>query len=1061
MTYTLEEWKTSLSNRLQQSKDWLAKVKAEGTPYLLYGSLCGMSLWPLVARAQETGQLLPVALTLGSVVGGVGANLVAEQIQRWIDAKDGATEEDVIEWAKENAATNADLTGALNTILEKLDAIPQAATGLSEADRAWLSQTLSRELDQLGALGRFEATLSGAGLIIQGSNLQGGPGSVVGSSAGGHIITGSDNVVNIGTSSGPEPSDLQTDYLNGLFEACGALSLSGVDKAAAREAEADLNLSAVYTALLTLSTQSEEGRRAEQLLERAEGRLPALAQLDRHKYLVLLGGPGSGKSAFVNFVTMCLAGERLGRKRANLEQLTAPLPDDEGQDQEERQPWLQGWLLPVRVILRDFAARGLPPVGQAATADDLWQHIATELEALTLGDYVPHLEAHLRQYGGLLLLDGLDEVPEAGERRTQIKQAVEAFRGAFSRCRILVTSRTYAYQRQDWRLKNFEQAVLAPFSQGQIRRFVDRWYAHIAALRGLQADDAQGRADLLKRAISTNERLNELAERPLLLTLMASLHAWRGGSLPDRREELYNDAVDLLLDWWERPKVIRAGGQVIVQQPSLAEWLKADKGKVRQFLNQLAYDAHASQPRPEGTADIDEDSLVGGLMRLSDDPAALNPAQLVSYLSQRAGLLLPRGVGVYTFPHRTFQEYLAACHLTDAGYPDEVAYLARTAPQRWREVALLAGAKVARGGAFGVWPLVDALCDRPLDPGTAEEPDWWGAHLAGQFLTETADLGQLSRANAEKVARVIEWLCHLVRQSSFPATERVLAGQALANLGDPRPGVGLNPDGLPDIVWCEVPAGSFLMGTAKASADVWDGTPQKSVDLDGFQISKYPITNAQYTAFVKDGGYTQTWRRCWTKVGWDWKERLGRTGPDRYGSPFDLPNHPVVGVSWYEALAFCNWLTLKLREGGKLATAQRLILPTESQWEKAAQGPDGQTYPWGQDPDPNRANYGDTGIGATSAVGLFPAGVSPYGVEEMSGNVWEWCLTKWEEDYRDYRDDNDLEGDARRVVRGGAFYGYLPRSSVRCAARSRHSPHYRLNAVGFRVLVSPIPSSAL
>ena len=97
MTYTLEEWKTSLSNRLQQSKDWLAKVKAEGTPYLLYGSLCGMSLWPLVARAQETGQLLPVALTLGSVVGGVGANLVAEQIQRWIDAKDGATEEDVIE----------------------------------------------------------------------------------------------------------------------------------------------------------------------------------------------------------------------------------------------------------------------------------------------------------------------------------------------------------------------------------------------------------------------------------------------------------------------------------------------------------------------------------------------------------------------------------------------------------------------------------------------------------------------------------------------------------------------------------------------------------------------------------------------------------------------------------------------------------------------------------------------------------------------------------------------------------------------------------------------------
>ena len=130
-----------------------------------------------------------------------------------------------------------------------------------------------------------------------------------------------------------------------------------------------------------------------------------------------------------------------------------------------------------------------------------------------------------------MIFDGLDEVPEADQRRTQIKQVVADFAHTFQRCHILVTSRTYAYQQQEWRLPGFTETVLEPFNRPQIAAFVDRWYAHVAGARHWDAADAQGRAELLKRAIFASDRLYALAERPLLLTLMASLHAWRGATL--------------------------------------------------------------------------------------------------------------------------------------------------------------------------------------------------------------------------------------------------------------------------------------------------------------------------------------------------------------------------------------------------------------------------------------------------------------------------------------------------------------------------------------------------
>ena len=1084
MSFSLDIWKEKAGAQLRQAGDWLAHRATQDTPYLVYGTLCGLSLWPLVEAAQG-GALLPAVMALGNVAAGVGGNLLAEQIQSW---KEGADQAQVSAWVREHAPTNADLREALDDVLVKLEAVPQAQTGLDAADRERFTATLRRELVQLGNLARFEATLIGDGAIAQDHSVAAGAGGVaVGGDVGGDAVAtfhrieteggtyvegnvqagtfvGRDMHVHGDMYNGPPPEDTKealTIYRRVVAQACGQLPLRGVDVGAAdaTAGKKPMGLAHVYVDLDTTTSIAPEGaaqgdaegerhERGGALSGERETRpLSALEAVVANRRLVLLGDPGGGKSTFVNYVAYSLALSALGGGEGASVAEESSLP---GWPETERER------LPIRVILRDFA-RWLPdPLPTRAEPCHLWDFIEARLKAQKLDFVAKPLCTALEQGRALLLLDGLDEVPTPAQR-VFVRDAVRTFVDRYddpnrvTRNRVLITCRVLSYQlpadpdAPDLRLSSFPTFELAPFDADKVDGFIDAWYAELARTGVVRAQDAGGLARELREAVRRPD-LWRLASNPLLLTVMALVHT-HTGRLPDARALLYEDTVDILLWRWEQLKAGGGGAAPRLQQLLL----EAGRSEMdlKRVLAQLAYQAHTQvddgTEDGEALADIGEFKLHKALAALKDGD--LNWAgQVIETMKLRAGLLLERAPEVFTFPHRTFQEYLAGAHLaTQPGFAQQACKLAE-AGAVWREVILLAvGRLVYRLEDIAkLLALVGELC-----PAAAPQDatGWRKAWLAGDALLE-AGINRVgdSALGWDLLMRVRARLADLVTEGRLSPRERVEAGDTLARLGDPRPGLGVDPEtGRPDFVWCEVSAGPFLMG---------EGDRQHTVELSGYSISLYPVTNHQYRSFVEAGGYEE--RRYWTAEGLEWKEREGWNAPRDYGTPFNLENHPVVGVSWYEALAYCCWLTEVWREAGRIGPDEAVRLPTEAEWEKAARGTDGRRYPWGNDANPARANYDHTSIGSTSAVGCFPNGASPYGCLDMAGNVWEWTSSLYEAyPYNASDGREDLGARGRRVLRGGAFNNL--RDSIRCVPRDDVDSSDRYFVVGMRVVVSSIP----
>jgi formylglycine-generating enzyme required for sulfatase activity/class 3 adenylate cyclase len=618
----------------------------------------------------------------------------------------------------------------------------------------------------------------------------------------------------------------------------------------------------------------------------------------------------------------------------------------------------------------------------------------------------PELAANLERYlesGKLIILfDGLNEMPAQGYRERCV--ALRGFIDHWSARgnRFVVTCRALDYGEE---LSGLQRVEVQALSNDQIQHF----------LRNELPEKWPIFWDILRRDDSRH-RLLEMARNPYLLTIMIDVFE-QDGDLAQDRAKLMQRFTQILLDW-ARAKT------------PAENWL--DAGLLSEALSVMAYEMQNRSGFGTRVRTEQIKTVMPHQLQLDPNwPSQPTPPDQVLSLAANANIVeMPVDRESVRFYHQLLQEYFAALRILRLD-PTKLTELWRGAwletempewvrpdnnfdplppppPTGWEETTIL---------ATGLSPASD---DQLVHVLLHVNPV-----LAGRCLLqrhETID----SRIHKAVIAQLLA----AITDPEVALRVRIAAGKVLGELGDPRLGEMML-----------VPAGNFLMG---------DGADKHSLFLPDFQICRYPLTNIEYQRFIDAGGYRD--KSWWTEAGW---LEIGQVQdkPRFWHDPrFNEPNQPAMGLSWYECVAYCRWLSAE--------TGQPYRLPTEAEWEKGARGDDGRVYPWGDDRDPNRLNGrgpGSRQVCATTPVGIYPTGVSPFRLFDCVGNVWEWCSTRWKKPLPYDTGQNEwqagyLEGQNLRVLRGGSWYNKW--DATNCTHRFRFQP-YGWNDRGGCRIVSP------
>jgi formylglycine-generating enzyme required for sulfatase activity len=716
----------------------------------------------------------------------------------------------------------------------------------------------------------------------------------------------------------------------------------------------------LYIPLTVPGKASEEDRVAE--------RKPvALEDALTHRRLVIVGDPGAGKTTFLRHIAYLW---------------TSALLDAHA----------DGLLFPIFIRIselvehiRHYREQADRPSAQDSPAW-LIDFLNTRNNDLNWGLHREFFREKLANGSSILLLDGLDEAPGQSERDF-VTRLFENAIAAYRQCRFVVTTRPLAFSG----LAGFETVQIEPLEPPAIEKFLEHWSRGLFPENAASANRHLGE---LREALRARVEIRRMARNPVMLTALAVVH-WNERRLPEQRADLYESIVT----WLARAREKRQG-----------------RASPERCLTLLQHLALAMQNHPKGRQVQVEKGWAADLLA----PQFPDRAAALAFLEQEevdSGIIVSRGAEV-RFWHLTFQEYLAAraiAGLGDSAQYDLLLDQEKIHKPEWREVALLLAGVLIRQGKGKVDGLFGALLDglgSNLNLNLVSQ-----ARCAGLLGAMVRDLRPLDyRPGDPRYHELLTAVLGIFDSNMAKCIDlrvRLGAAEALGQAGDPR----LNEDN-----WVTIEAGEFWMGAQKDDPSQPnydpeakdDEGPVRLVKLGAYQIGKFPVTVSEYQRFVDADGYAEV--QWWSAGGFG-----ANTEPKSWLDWVLHPNRPVVGVTWYEASAYCEWAGVRL--------------PTGSEWERAARGRDGRKYPWGGgDPDPVRANF-KAGVMDLTPVGLYPAGATPDGIQDLAGNVWEWVSTQ----------DQDP---ARREARG---CGYLEDARMLRASNRTHFPaEARHVGLGFR-----------